>query len=207
MMQNFKNRLALCLAALALLASHAVHAAPIYHVSVNTRSFTGQALLDFTFLANAGATPASAILDNFSGDFGATFDASPAVTGAIPAGVVLSNQNGGDYLTQFVQLGGLFSFDIRFDGAFATTENIDASLFAATLYNTDLSGYIGVTGSLVEFALAPQVNGIPGGITVAASELASVSAVPEPSSLLMVVGGLGLLGWQLRRQSKTVRQP
>ena len=205
-MKNLKHRMAMCLAALALLASHVAHAGPIYHVSVDTRSFTGQALLDFTFLANAGATPASAILDNFNGAFGATFDASPGVAGAIPAEVVLDNQDGGDYLTQFVQLGGLFSFDIRFDGAYATTENIDASLFAATLYNADLSGYIGDAGSLVEFALLPQANGIPGGISVTAGGLASVSevsAVPEPSSLLMVLGGMGLLAWHLRRRSTT----
>lgn len=205
MMQYLKHRVALCLAALMLLAGQA-YAAPIYHVSVDTRAFTGQALLDFTFLANAGATPANAILDNFSGDFGATFDASPGVTGAIPASVVLGNQDGGDYLTQYVQLGGWFSFDISFDGAFATTENIDASLFAATLYNADLTGYIGDAGSLVEFALAPQVNGIPGGVSVVASNgLASVtevSAVPEPSSLMLALGGLGLLALHRRRKSK-----
>jgi hypothetical protein len=202
MMNNLKHRLAWCLAALALLASHVAHAAPIYHVSLDTRSFSGQALLDFTFLANAGATPASATLDNFSGDFGATYDASPGVAGAIPAGIVLGNQGGGDYLTQYVQLGGWLGFDIRFDGAFGTTENIDASLFAVTLYNADLSGYIGNAGSLVEFALLPQVNGVPGQIGVAVSGPASVSAVPEPSSLPMALVGLGLLGWQLRRRSK-----
>ncbi|GGY44981.1 hypothetical protein GCM10007387_28710 [Pseudoduganella albidiflava] len=205
MMKNLKHRmssyLALSLATLALLFSHAASAA-LYHVSVDTRAFTGQALLDFTFLANAGATPARAILDNFSGEFGAVFDASPRVTGTIPAGVVLGNQDGGDYLTQYVQLGGLFSFDIRFDGAFATTESIDASLFAVTLYNADLTGYIGDAGSLVEFALSPQTNGIPGGISVVASnELAQVSAVPEPSSLLLALGGLGLLALHRRRQS------
>ncbi|GGX89699.1 PEP-CTERM sorting domain-containing protein [Massilia dura] len=209
MMQNLKNRLALCLAALALLASHAVHALPTYHVSVDTRGFAGEALLDLTFLANAGATPASAVLDNFSGAFGATFDASPYVAGTIPAGVVLGNRNGGDYLTQYVRLGGWLSFDIRFGGAFATTENIDASLFAATLYNTGLTGHIGDAGSLVEFALLPQVDGIPGGIDVTASALASVtevSPVPEPSMLPMALTGLGLLGLHRRRQSKTVRK-
>jgi hypothetical protein len=204
MMKNLKHCLAWCLAALALLASHAAWASPIYHVSVDTRGYAGDALLDFTFLANAGATPASAVLTNFSGAFGATFDASPGVAGAIPAGVVLGNQDGGDYLTQFVQLGGLFSFDIRFDGAFATTENIDASLFAATLYNADFTGYIGDAGSLVEFALTPQINGIPGGIGVTAGGLANVSAVPEPSSLLMVLGGMGLLGFHLRRRARIV---
>ena len=203
MMHNFRNRAALCLAALALLASQAAHALPGYHVSVDTRSFSGQALLDFTFLANAGATPASATLDNFSGAFGATFDASPGIAGALPASAVLGNQDGGDYLTRFVQLGGWFSFDIRFDGAFATTENIDASLFAATLYNADLSAYIGDAGSLVEFSLLPQAGGSAGGIGVTAGALASVSEispVPEPSAPLMVLGGLGLLGWHRRRQ-------
>lgn len=200
-MTTLKNRMAWWLAVLVLCASHAVHAAPIYRVSLDTRSFTGQALLDLTFLANAGATPASAILDNFSGAFGAVFDASPGVAGAIPGQVVLGNGNGGDYLTQFVELGGLFSFDIAFTGAFATTENIDASLFAAALYNADLSGHIGAPGSLVEFALAPQVDGIPGTIGVTANGLASVTqvnAVPEPSTLLLALGGLALLGWRRR---------
>lgn len=207
MMHNIRNRAALCLATLALLASHAAQALPNYHVSIDTRSFSGPALLDFTFLANAGATPASATLANFSGAFGATFDASPGVAGALPASAVLGNQNGGDYLTRFVQLGGWFSFDISFGGAFATTENIDASLFAATLYNADLSGYIGEAGSLVEFSLLPQVDGTPGGIGVTAGALASVneiSPVPEPSALLMLLGGLGLLGWQRRRQLRGI---
>jgi MYXO-CTERM domain-containing protein len=205
MMHNLKNRLAVCLAALALLATHAAQALPTYHVSVDTRSFSGLALLDFTFLANAGATPASATLHNFSGAFGATFDASPGITGAIPAGVVLGNQGGGDYLTQSVRLGGWFSFDISFGGAFATTESIDASLFAATLYNADLTGYIGDAGSLVEFSLLPQVNGTPGTISVTASNglagVAEVSPVPEPSSLMMALGGLALLGVYRRRQA------
>lgn len=213
MMHNLKNRMAWCLAALALLASQAALALPghhhsTFHVKLDTRGFAGQGLLDLTFLANAGATPASAILDNFDGAFGAPFDASPGAVGSIPVGVVLGNGNGGNYLTQFVQLGGWFSFDIRFDGAFATTENIDASLFAATLYDADLTGYIGDAGSFVEFALAPQVNGIPGTISVTAGGLATVadiSPVPEPSALLMALAGLAVLGVHRRRQSLAVR--
>lgn len=208
LLQNLKQSLAPWLAALALLASQAAHAGPIYHVSVDTSGYTGAALLDFTFLANAGATPASAMLGNFSGAFGAVYEASPGVAGSIPGGVVLGNQGGGDYLTQFVQLGGAFSFDITFAGDFATTENIDASLFAATLYNADLSGYIGEPGSFVEFALAPQVDGSPGTIAVTANALATVTeanAVPEPSSLLLALGGLGLLGWQRRQLAGVAR--
>ncbi|WP_143084573.1 hypothetical protein [Massilia yuzhufengensis] len=59
------KRFSLCLFALALFASSAAQALPAYHVKVNTRGLSGPALMDFTFLANAGATPANAILSNF----------------------------------------------------------------------------------------------------------------------------------------------
>jgi hypothetical protein len=161
--------------------------------------------MDFTFLANAGATPATATLTNFDGLFGVPFDLSPGV--AFTDRGVLGNQNGGDYLTLFVTLGGLLSFDISFDGAFATTENVDESQFSATLYNADLTGYIGAAGSFAEFALVPQINGNPGGVTVAPpGGLASVTAVanvPEPSSLLLALGALAMLGLARYKRSNS----
>ena len=204
-MFNLKTLLAQCCCGLALLASHAAHAVPTYHVSIDTAGLAGHGLMDFTFLANAGATPATAVLNNFSGAFGATFDRTAGATGGIPDGIVLGNQNGGDYLTQFVDLGGLFSFDVRFDGDFATTENIDESQFDATLYNDDLTAYLGGTGSFAEFVLVPQLGGIPG--TVLASSptgLANVTQaapVPEPSSPLLALTALCMLGFVRRRRS------
>lgn len=196
MIEILKNRFSLCLFALALFASSAAQALPTYRVSVDTSGHAGRALMDFTFLANAGATPVTAILTNFSGAFAESFDRSPGVTGDIPGQVVLSNQDGGDYLTQFVNLGDWFSFDVRFEGDFAGTENIDGSQFNATLYNEDLTGYIGGEGSFVEFALLPQVNGVPGGVQVATpAGLADVSEIPEPSSLLLALGAIALLGF------------
>jgi hypothetical protein len=173
-------------------------------VNVDTGSYTGEGLMDFTFLANAGAPPASAILTNFHGAFGAAFDRSAGAAGTIAQSIVLGNQDGGNYLTQFVNLGGLFSFDISFDGDFATTESVDESLFSATLYNADFTGYIGEAGSFAAFALAPQINGVPGGVMVLpTNELASVALVaevPEPSSLALALAALGLVGL-VRRQS------
>ena len=205
-MFNLKNRLSMVFLALALFASGAAHAGPAYRVNVDTSGFSGQGLMDFTLLANAGATPANAVLTNFHGAYGAAFDRSAGATGTLAGGWVLGNQDGGSYLTQFVSLGGLFSFDIRFDGDFATTENIDESLFSATLYNADFSGYIGNPGSFASFALVPQIDGIPGGVTVLPGNgLASVTPlaeVPEPSTLLLALGAFGMMGLVRRKASR-----
>jgi len=195
-MRKLINRFSLCLFALALFASSAAQALPTYHVKVDTRSLSGPALMDFTFLANAGATPARAILSNFSGAFGAAYDRSAGVAGDIADRLVLGNQDGGDYLTYAVSLGDWFSFDLSFDGAFATTEGVDFSQFNATLYNADFSDYVGVAGSFAEFSLVPQVGGVPGGVEVATpGGLASATELPEPSSLLLVLGAMAALGW------------
>lgn len=198
-MRNLMKRFSLWLFTLALFASGAAQAVPTWHVKVDTRGLDGTALMDFTFLANAGATPATATLTNFSGDFGALYERSAGVSGNIADKLVLGNGDGGDYLTQYVVLGGWFSFDISFDGAFATTEGVDASQFNATLYTEDFSDFIGAAGSFAAFSLLPQINGVPGGIEVAVDGLASVSEVPEPSSLLLVLAALAALGWARSR--------
>jgi len=197
-MSNLKNFLAQCVCGLMLLAHNAAHAIPTYHVSIDTAGLTGRGLMDFTFLANAGATPASAVLNNFSGAFGATFDRSAGAAGGIPGGIVLGNQDGGDYLTQFVDLGGLFSFDVRFDGDFANTENVDESQFDATLYNDDLTAYLGGAGSFAEFVLVPESSGKPGTVLASSptglASVARLAEVPEPSSPLLALTALGMLG-------------
>ena len=204
-MFNLKNFLSQCLVGLALLANNAAHAAPTYHVSIDTSGFTGQGLMDFTFLANAGATPATAVLNHFSGAFGAAFDRSADAAGSIPGGVVLGNQNGGNYVTQFVNLGGLFSFDVHFDGDFAVTENVDESQFDATLYNADLSGYIGGAGSFAEFVLVPEINGNPGKVLASSptgvAHVAQVAEVPEPSSPMLTLTALAMLGFMRGKRS------
>jgi hypothetical protein len=199
-MRNLMKHFSLCLFALALLASKAAQAIPSYHVTVDTRGLSGTALMDFTFLANAGAPPALATLSNFTGAFGSAYDRSAGVAGSIADGLVLGNQGGGDYLTHYVLLGGRFSFDVSFDGAFPFTEGVDLTQFNATLYKEDFSDFVGTEGSFAGFSLLPQMNGVPGGVAVSAVEgLATVTELPEPSSLLLVLGALGALGWSRRR--------
>jgi hypothetical protein len=201
-MRNPKNFLPQCLLVLALFAHGAAQALPVFHVSLDTTAYTGQGLMDFTFLANAGATPATAVVSNFVGAFGATFDRSAGAVGAVPGPVSLSNQDGGDYLTEVVSLGGQLSFDVRFDGDFATVSNLDESQFNVTLYKDDFSDYIGPAGSFAGFELMPPANGSPGGVVVSSNELAKVAALPEPSSLLLSLSALAMLGLAARKRPR-----
>lgn len=194
-MINLKTFFSQCLLALALCSSGAAQAGPLFHVSVDTGDYRGQGLMDFTFLANAGATPAIAVLSNFSGAFGAEFDRSPQAVGAVPGTVTLSNLDGGSYLTQLVTLGGVLSFDVQFDGDFANVANLDATQFNATLYDTAFSEFIGVAGSFAVFDLLPPVGDEPGRVLVSPpNALATVNQVPEPSALLLMLPALVLLG-------------
>ena len=204
-MRKVKTFLPQSLLAFALFAHGAAQAVPSYHVTIDTAAYSGQALMDFTFLANAGATPATAMLDNFIGSFGPEFDRSTGVIGFVPGQVALGNQGGGSYFTQWVSLGGLFSFDVHFDGDYASTENIDASQFNATLYSSDFSGYIGAAGSFAAFELLPLSNGSPGQVLVSSPNgMGAVSEIPEPSGLLL--GGLVMLGLMQRRKHRRVAQ-
>jgi hypothetical protein len=200
-MRNVKTFVPQCLLACALFAHGAAQAVPGYHVTVNTAAYTGQALMDFTFLANAGATPATAVLNNFIGAFGPEFDRSTGVIGLVPGQVALGNQGGGSYFTQWVSLGGLFGFDVHFDGDYGSTANIDASQFNATLYSGDFGSYIGAAGSFAAFELLPPSNGSPGQVLVSSPNgMGTVSDIPEPSGLFL--SGLAMLGLLQRRKHR-----
>ena len=203
-MRHLTKLLQPILFALALFASSVATATPVYRVSVDTSALSGLAVMDFTFLANAGATPASAVLGNFRGAFGSEFERSSGVSGAIPDGLAFGNQAGGSYLTQFVNLGGQFSFDIRFGGDFATVANMDGSQFDVTLYTENFTGFIGAEGSFASFALLPPWNGAPGATLVSVSQgLATVAEVSEPSGLLLALTGLAMAGLARGRARNT----
>ncbi len=200
-MVHLKRTLLQSLLTAALFLTGTAGATPSYHVTVDTTKYSGQALMDFTFLANLDATPATAILNNFVGAFSATFDRSASTTGTVPGQLQLGNQNGGDYLTEVVELGGKFSFDIRFEGNFADIENPNATLFNATLYKRDFSDFVGPPGSFAAFELLPPMNGDPGSVQVSVSDdLAAIAEIPEPSTFLLTLGALSALG--LLRRSR-----
>ncbi len=206
-MHNLKTFLQQAMFALAMaFGSGAAMAGPIYHVDVDTSSLAGTGLMDFNFLANLGAAPATASLSNFSGAFGAEFDRSASVLGAIPTGVSLTNEDGGNYLTQAVTLGGMFGFDIVFSGDFVMMSGQDASLFSVSLYSDNFASYLGVDGAFAEFSLLPSIGGAPAEVLVspanALANIAAVAEVPEPSELLLMLSGLAMMGLIIRRRTR-----
>jgi hypothetical protein len=187
-MMNFKTLFSRALLVLALV-SGSVFAGPMYHVSISTRSFSGDGGLELTF-AGAGTDLSTATLSNFGGAFGEVLDAS-GVTGGVDG--TLSMSSAQSWLWQAVTFGGLFSFDIAFDGP---ASGVDGTTFAVNL--TQGQDYL-VAG-------AAQIDLLPGTEpVVTGSDIALVTPaadVPEPSTLLSVFTGIGLLGFTLRRRAR-----
>ncbi|TQK07949.1 NF038129 family PEP-CTERM protein [Herbaspirillum sp. SJZ107] len=195
-MLNLKKFLSGSLLAVALGACAGVFAAPVYHVTIDTSTLgNSNAVLDLELGALTGnAAPVTATLNHFMGAYGAS-DFSGSASGAIGSSVRLVNDAGYSGLLQSIILGGLFSFDLSFD---VGTGGLDGSSFTAMLYNADFSATLGMDTPLVQIDLMPgQAD-----VVSPANAFASATAVPEPSTLLSMVTGLGLLGFGLRRRAR-----
>jgi len=195
-MLNLKKFLSRSLLAVALGACGSVFAAPVYHVTVDTSTLgNSNAVLDLELGALAGsAAPVTATLDHFMGAYGAS-EFSGSASGSIGSSVRLVNDAGYSGLLQSIMLGGLFSFDLSFD---VGSGGLDGSSFTAMLYNADLTATLGMDTPLVQIDLMPgQADVVSPG-----NAFASATAVPEPSTLLSMVTGLGLLGFGLRRRAR-----
>ncbi|WP_036165329.1 NF038129 family PEP-CTERM protein [Massilia sp. 9096] len=194
---NLKKILSRSLLALALSACGAAFAGPTYHVAIDTTTLNSStAFLDLG-LANFGdSAPVTATLSHFSGAFGEYSELGNGASGSVAQGdsvVLHTNGSGFSDLFQSILLGGLFNFDVSFD----TSGAGKPSTFVGLLYRGDLSD------SLFEITLAPGEADIVSPANAYASVgPAAVSAVPEPSTLLSMATGLGLLGFGLRRRTR-----
>jgi hypothetical protein len=190
------STLARSLLALALLAgSAAAMAAPTYHVSIDSTGQSGSGELILSFLTEDPAPTAVASVSGLSGagllGTGTAYNDATVDFGArtlrLPSGL-----NG--YLFD-VTLGGKFSFDVGF--------NVDNAVYEA-IFGTGLADLDGnyLTGTdLVDITLSPD-SAIQAVANPAYASVEAVSAVPEPSTLLSLVTGLGLLGFGLRRRAR-----
>lgn len=188
------------LACALVLGSGAAVAGPTYLVTLHTQAYSGESgLLDFGMGGNADAPSAFATLYNFSGAFEYEFDRSPGTAGDLATGVTIANSGASNYLTEGVQLGGDLSFMVSFSGDFGTLESASSSLFAVVLYDAQLTE---LWAFPVQFDLLSAFNGAPSAVLVTVDDsLANVTAVPEPSSLLLMLAALALTGVMLRRKA------
>lgn len=189
-MFNFKHFLARLLLAVSLAAGMApAGAGPIYQVAIDTSSLgTGSAYLGLTFLGLAGAGEATAKVTNIAGAFSGPAAFTGSVTGGVPGPLTFSNVNGGGDWYQAIELGGVFSFDLSFLVGSGDT----GATFGWALFND--TQYLGADGDLGNIFLQP---GAPADqqvtFAVANSLLSSVTVIPEPSTLALML--LAMLGW------------
>ncbi|MYM24147.1 hypothetical protein GTP46_15985 [Duganella sp. FT135W] len=172
--------------ACALACSSAQAASQNYHVTVDTGSLAGQeGYLDFLFLGLANAAPVQAQLSNFSGDFTAQSFAIGQAAGSINTLLAIGNGDAWNEFGQWAKLGGKLSFDVRFnfDGLDGAGTTLSVALLDAGL------NYLGTNSDAVTFSL------LPGSDAAVSTDdaIATVSAVPEPATWLMLAAGVLLV--------------
>ncbi|WP_187363012.1 NF038129 family PEP-CTERM protein [Massilia aquatica] len=191
------------------LGATAAWAGPTYHVAIDASKFAGEdGAMYFSFNSLQAATTAFAQVSNFSAGFEEEVLRGGSVYGNIPDTVTFDNSGVDNYLSQAVKLGGVLSFDIVFGGDFETFPGAMGALFGVALVDLSTNEYYG-GGNLVEFLLQPPTTGgDPSTTTIdTPTRIVTVTtvpptAVPEPSDLLLVMTGLGLLGLVRRRSGK-----
>ncbi|ATQ78494.1 hypothetical protein CR152_31255 [Massilia violaceinigra] len=202
-MFNFKTfvKQALLAATLAFGIGNAT-AGPTYHVDIDTTIYSGAGSIDFWLSSFNGATGTIATVSNFTGSLGAETYRIGSVNGVLPASTKFDNSDSFSSVTHDVVLGGKFGFDVNFSGDFLTVPGF-ASTFSVAMFNA-LGEYLVQPDYLVEFSLTPVTVDDAASVTYTAARNVRVS-VPEPSDLLLVMTGLGLVGFMRRRAAKAPR--
>lgn len=202
-----RSLLALALGACASLASAAT-----LHVELDTTGLGSDGWIDLAFNpASPAAALAYADLSHFVGFNGAiAAETVGSVSGSLASGYHFANDDAGGWNDLFhaVHLGGKLSFDISFSGAADPSYNTLQSAFSVALWGdhdaTVALGAPGPDGTLLTLNWLPAAAaGQQGSVTSVISDqaVAGVSAVPEPSSWLMLGAGLALLGMARRRRA------
>jgi hypothetical protein len=196
-MHNLKSLLLRAFVALAMSSGAGyASAGPSYHVAIDTRALAGASgYLDFLFAGPGSSATPSAAISHVAGDV----DAGNVFAYGSPQGSPASILTLGNFdeFGLWAQFGGLFTFDVRFDGLDdpgAPGMNLSVSLLGADQF----SYAAGTSGDLVTFSLQP---GAPDAVALDAS-FATVAAVPEPASMALMAAGLALLAGSARRRRR-----
>ena len=172
-----------------LLGALPAFAGPTYKVAVDTASFSTARYLDLQFIGLGSAGPATAYVSNLSGAF-TGFTPEGNVDGDLSSGFIFDNGGGFNAVLFDLTPGGLFQFDVRFDGS----DFGDGTTFSVGLLDEALENLLGAFVRIELMPGAPDVVDAPAGVDVA--------AVPEPSDWMLLATGLFLLGVTRRMQRR-----
>jgi PEP-CTERM motif len=206
------NKLTLrsAVAALALaFGSTAALADTTLAVTIDTSLFGDAGWIDFQYNpASLGMPPATTVtLSGFHGfDAGAAVETAGQVSGSLATGYVIGNGEAFNSLLHAVNFGSVLSFNVTFSG-----DNVDpsgngyGSDFAVYAYNagltTDLGNSTDPGKRLVGAAWTPETGSSGTLLYQSYSSVATISAVPEPGSWLMLGIGALLVAGAVRRRA------
>jgi hypothetical protein len=186
---------------LALLSNHSA-LADTWYVNVDTSMLSGQSgWLDFQFNpADASAPAASATILSFSstGLMQPMPTATGDVSGSLDSTLVLGNSQDFNDWVQGITFGTALSFRVDLN---VPTPNASGSgsAFSLSLYD---SSYNSLLADPV-WGAALVINASDDGTMAVLAQSAPVSLmtspVPEPQNALLLLSGLGLIGWRLRK--------
>jgi hypothetical protein len=176
-----------------------VLASTTYHVSIDTSTLSGQSgYLDFLFLGLGNATAATAQLSKLSGNFTSSSFALGDASGSTASGIAIANGSAWNEFGIWANFGALYAFDVSFDLA----PDLAAGTTLSVALLDDQFAYLGTSGDIVTFALQP---GLADTVTADSQFAAvSISPVPEPSSVLLMIAGMLLLAGVAWRRSRAV---
>lgn len=186
--------------ALALAAGCGAASATMLHVSIDTSTFgAASGYIDMEFSAIAGAPLATAVVSNLAG-LAATPDIQWGVD-QVSGGYKFGNDTL-NLLSHAATFGGVVSFDLAITGADDPSASY-VSVFKVDAF--DGANYLGnfdpITGALATFLWTPpQVAGASGDVLATVFD-DSVTAVPEPADVLLMVIGVAAMVLVLRRQA------
>lgn len=186
--------------ALALAAGCGAASAAMLHVSIDTSTFgAASGYIDMEFSAIAGAPLATAVVSNLAG-LAATPDIQWGVD-QVSGGYKFGNDTL-NLLSHAATFGGVVSFDLAITGADDPSASY-VSVFKVDAF--DGANYLGnfdpITGALATFLWTPpQVAGASGDVLATVFD-DSVTAVPEPADVLLMVIGVAAMVLVLRRQA------
>lgn len=188
---------------LTLLLPGGVSAAFLYDVTVDTSSIGGvEGFVDLQFNPAMSDAPAATATVTLFELVGGTLAPAPmidgAVTGSLPGPVVLENSTSFNAFLQPVTFGTSLSFRVAFDGDFIDNPSTTGTVFSVGILDASWLPLLDsnpVSGATAEFNLVlGNVN------AVSFSDDATLTAVPEPHTWLLLAAGLLVLVPALRRR-------